>query len=135
MPFAVTTSRARKGGSTFLLFELSQDGMVVTVRAGGRCRVPGFEEQTLGEDVEFQATAHPTAIVYVIGWVVKVKETGMLDVFVDEVGGDFGNDSYAFNSESPYERLMLLYHFQLPPAATSLDDVTIHVYQTLEDEE
>lgn len=135
MVLETIVSRAKKGGNTLSLFEITQSGMMVTVRSGGRCRAPNFEENTLEEDVEFLATSHATEIVYVNGWLVKEKATGLLDVFVDEIGGDLGPSRYKFDASSPYERVALLFLFQVPPAVSTLDDVKILLYRIEEDEE
>jgi len=108
--------------------DVEQTGMVVTIKADG---VVCFEDgrHTLSEDIEFTATADADDVVSVSGYLVWSSE-GAVDLLVDETGGPFGADCYVFEGSS-YEALRArLFTFHIPPGATELDDVEIHLWRS-----
>jgi len=106
--------------------EVSVEGMEISV-VGGKV--------TLGEVVGTVPSAACTIVsdddypVSVFGYVVQDRESGKLDLLVDEVAVERGDRRYRFSESGPYRLLNRLFHMNVPAGATDLSEVLVTVWK------
>lgn len=101
-------------------------GRVVLIKAG--TFTVGGVLHSLSEDWEWELPLNRGHSLTVLGFLVKEKDTGDIQVLIDEFWNDGSDELYQFTMDCPFEPLVELFEFTVKPEdGNSLDDVEITV--------
>jgi len=117
---AIVTKKIRGNPKNFFDLPVTVSGFVVTVGKGS-FKIAGKVYDFLEERV-FEAVPATTKVTEVRGFIAENLATGFAELLVDEVLP--GEAAYMPDGVT-YKLLLPLFQFDLPPTATSLDEVEI----------
>lgn len=103
---------------------VEQNGSAVLVRAGA-FTIAGVVFN-LSQDQVYTHVADPSKM-SVSGCLSRYRSTGVVQLFVDEVKDDGADTHYRFLATDPYELLHRLFHVEIPPNTTSLNDHEVKI--------
>jgi len=101
----------------------------LTVKAGSITFLG--ETKTITNDAVISITPDNTYAKVVYGFIVKNKETGAVDILVDEILQDGVDHAYTFNDASPYACVFTLFVATILAKQT---DFTVNAFKMIKDE-